>query len=167
MKNIANYISISRIIMSIMLLIPKTFSISFYCIYIYCGISDMLDGIIARKLKITSKFGEKIDSISDFIFIIICLIKFIPNLNLSNIIYLWIILIAIIKLINIICGYIYYKKLILLHTLGNKITGFALFIYPLFMQFSKIEIIEIIICVIATFSAIQEGHFIRTNKIDK
>lgn len=127
----------------------------------------MLDGIIARKLKITSKFGEKIDSISDFIFIIICLIKFIPNLNLSNIIYLWIILITIIKLIDIICGYIYYKKLILLHTLGNKITGFALFIYPLFMQFSKVEIIEIIICVIATFSAIQEGHFIRTNKIDK
>lgn len=51
MKNIANYISVSRAIMSIMLLIPETFSIAFYIIYIYCGISDMLDGFIARKSK--------------------------------------------------------------------------------------------------------------------
>ena len=51
MEYIANYISISRAIMSIILLIPETFSIAFSIIYIYCGISDMLDGFIARKFK--------------------------------------------------------------------------------------------------------------------
>ena len=37
MKNIANYISVSRIIMSIILLVTETFSSAFYIIYIYCG----------------------------------------------------------------------------------------------------------------------------------
>ena len=58
MKNIANYISVSRIIMAIILLVIETFSIAFYIIYIYCGISDMLDGLIARKSKNESKTGQ-------------------------------------------------------------------------------------------------------------
>ena len=66
MKNLANYISVSRIIMSIMLLITKTFSTTFYIIYIYCGISDMLDGFIARKTKNESKIGAGLDSIATF-----------------------------------------------------------------------------------------------------
>lgn len=49
MKNIANYISISRIVMSVLLIITKTFSIPFYIIYLYCGLSDMIDGFFARK----------------------------------------------------------------------------------------------------------------------
>ena len=49
MKNVANYISISRIIMSVLLIITEAFSVAFYIIYICCGISDMLDGFIARR----------------------------------------------------------------------------------------------------------------------
>ena len=49
MKDLANYISISRMIMAMVLLIPETFSIAFWIIYIHCGLSDMLDGYIARR----------------------------------------------------------------------------------------------------------------------
>ena len=84
MKNIANFISISRAIMSIMLLIPETFSIAFYVVYIYCGISDMLDGFIARKSKNESKIGARLDSISDIIFVIVAMIKILPMLNVST-----------------------------------------------------------------------------------
>ena len=71
MKNIANYISISRIVMSILLLVTKTLTLPFIIIYLYCGVSDMVDGYIARKSKNTSKIGEKLDSIADIIFVII------------------------------------------------------------------------------------------------
>ena len=165
MKNIPNYISISRIIMAIALLIPKTFSITFYIIYIYCGLSDMLDGLLARKYKITSQFGAKIDSIADMIFVFVSILKIIPVIEISIAIYIWITIIILIKVFNIICGYKYYKKPILLHTTANKITGLILFVDPLIMGVIDIKILEILICGIATFSAIQEGHFIRTRKI--
>ena len=165
MKNIANYISISRIIMAMVLLLPKTFSKTFYIIYIYCGLSDILDGFLARKYKITSKFGAKIDSVADMLFVGVSLLKILPVIEISIGIYIWIIIIVLIKVFNIILGYIYYKQLTLLHTIGNKITGLALFVVPLMMNFINIKILEILICSVATFSAIQEGQYIRIRKI--
>lgn len=158
MKNIANYISISRGIMSIMLLIPETFSIAFYIIYIYCGISDMLDGFIARKSKNESKIGARLDSASDIIFVIVAMIKILPLLNIVKEIIIWVVFIALIKIANVICGYTYYKKIVLPHTIANIITGFILFIAPFIIVYTNPIVVEIIICSIATFAAIQEGH---------
>lgn len=165
MKNIANYISISRAIMSIMLAITETFSIAFYIIYIYCGISDMLDGYVAKKSKNTSKIGSRLDSIADIIFVIVAIVKMLPVLNLSNGIIIWIVIIVLIKICNILCSFIYYKKLLLPHTTANKITGFILFIAPFIIINTNSIIFEIIVCSIATFAAVQEGHYIRTNKL--
>ena len=97
MKNIANYISISRIVMSILLLVTKTLTLTFIIIYLYCGVSDMVDGYIARKSKNTSKIGERLDSVADIIFVIISMIKILPVLDLSKGIIIWIIIIALIK----------------------------------------------------------------------
>ena len=163
MKTIANYISVSRIIMSIILFFTETFSITFYIIYIYCGISDMLDGFIARKSKNESKIGACLDSIADIIFVIVAMIKILPILNLTNGIIIWAVVIAFIKIINVTCSYIYYKKIVLPHTIANKTTGFILFIAPfVILNTNQIIIFEIIICSIATFSAVQEEHYIRT-----
>ena len=165
MKNIANYISISRIILSILLIITKTFSIPFYILYIFGGLSDMLDGFLARKYKITSEKGAKIDSIADIIFILVSIVKILPVLNLSKGVYICGIIIAMIKICNLLCGYVYYKKLTLPHTIANKITGFELFITPLIIQCIDLVIVGISICILATFSAIQEEHYIRARKI--
>ena len=164
MKNIANYLSISRIIMSIILAISETFSFPFYIIYIYCGISDILDGFIARKSKNESKLGARLDSASDIIFVIVAIIKILPALNLSKGIIILTVIIALIKVTNLICAYICYKKLVLPHTIANKIIGFILFIAPFIIVNTNSIIFEIIICSIATFAAIQEGHYIRTRK---
>ncbi len=162
MKNTANYITFSRIIMSILLLIPKTFSIAFYIIYIYCGLTDMIDGFIARKYNNESNIGARLDSIADIIFVIVSMIKILPNLQLTYGIIIWIVFIALIKIINVICSYIYYKRIVLPHTIANKITGFILFIAPFIIVNTKSIIFEIIICIIATYAAVQEGHYIRT-----
>ena len=52
--------------------------------YIYCGISDILDGFIARKTKNESEIGAKLDSVSDIIFVVVAMIKILPFLNLTN-----------------------------------------------------------------------------------
>ena len=65
------------------------------------------------------------------------------------------------------CAYINYGKLVFAHTIANKITGLVLFVSPLMLLNNNSILFEIIICSIATFSAIQEGHYIRIGKEER
>ena len=159
-KQIANIVSSCRILLSITLLLCPVFSVSFYILYLFCGITDMVDGTIARKTNAVSKFGARLDTTSDFIFFAVALIKLLPVIHIPKWIWAWIVIITIIKIFNVILGFIYTKKLISLHTLMNKITGLLLFVLPLTLEFIEIKYCLIAVCIIATISAIQEGHLI-------
>ena len=65
---IANVITCCRILISMLMFLFSVFSPEFYVCYLIAGISDMIDGTIARKLGTSSKFGEKLDTVADFVF---------------------------------------------------------------------------------------------------
>lgn len=144
-----------------MLLFP-VFSLGFYLCYFMAGITDMVDGMIARNLGVESEFGEKLDTIADFIFVISALYKLLPMTEIRMGIWIWIGVIAVIKVINIISGLLLQKKFVTVHSLANRIAGVALFLLPLTLSFVDIKYSAIVVCVLATFAAIQEGHYIRT-----
>lgn len=115
---------------SIILFTVNPFSIKFFIIYTYCGISDMLDGAIARKTETSTELGSILDGLADLLFIVVCMVKILPLLNISELYWKWIKVIIFIKAINLIVGYMYYKKLIFFHSIANKVTGFMLFLLP-------------------------------------
>ena len=160
----ANIITGSRILTSIALLFFPTFSPAFYALYLAGGITDMIDGTVARKTGNVSEFGAKLDSIADIVFAVACLIKLLPVIIIPKWLYIWIGIIALIRIINIVSGFIMQKQFVMLHTIMNKITGLMLFILPLTVPFIKIKYTAVPVCTVATFAAIQEGHFIRTGR---
>lgn len=165
--NMANIITSIRIVCSIALLFCPTFSIAFYVLYITAGISDMIDGTVARKAKTVSEFGSKLDTAADFVMVVVCLIKLIPIICLPLWLIIWIVVIALIKAVNLVSGYIMRKEFVVLHTGMNKATGILLFILPLTLTFIDIKFSGAFVSAVATFAAIQEGHYIRTNAISK
>ena len=124
----------------------------------------MVDGTIAKKTNSVSEFGAKLDTVADFIFMIAVCYKLLPIIHIPWWLWIWIVIIAIIKIFNVILGFIYTKKLISLHTVMNKITGLLLFLIPLALQFIEIKYSLIAVCIVATISAIQEGYYIRTGQ---
>ena len=160
----ANIITGSRILTSIALFFFPTFSPAFYALYLAGGITDMIDGTVARKTGKASEFGAKLDSIADIIFVVVCLIKLITVISIPIWLYVWIGIIALIRIINIVSGFIMQKRFVMLHTIMNKITGLMLFILPLTVPFIKIKYTAVPVCTVATFATIQEGHFIRTGR---
>ena len=160
LKQIPNAITGCRILCSLLLLAFDVFSAGFYITYIFCGLSDMIDGSIARKTKSTSKFGNKLDSIADLAFVIVSFIKILPAISLPEWLWVWSIVIAIIKVGNIIFGYFSKKHFISLHSTMNKITGLLLFLLPLTLAFVDVKYTSIVVCTIATFAAIQESVYI-------
>ena len=160
-KQIANIVSSCRILFSICLLLCPVFSVSFYILYLFCGITDMVDGVVARKTNAVSEFGARLDTTSDFLFFAVTLIKLLPVIHIPKWIWVWIVVIAIIKIFNVILGFAYTKKLISLHTVMNKITGLLLFLLPPTLQFVEIKYSLIAVCIVATISAIGEGSLIK------
>ena len=162
-KHIANILTGCRILGSILLLFFPAFSLAFYITYLFCGFSDMIDGTIARKTNSTSELGAKIDTAADLVFVTVSLIKLLPTIHIPQWLWIWGVVIAMIKIGNIIWGYVSKKQFISPHTIMNKITGLLLFLLPLTLSFVEVKYSSIVVCFIATFAAIQEGVYIATN----
>ena len=156
---IPNILSALRILGAVCLLLCDPAGAAFWVIYALCGISDMLDGYLARKLHAESKAGAVLDSVADICFVVCCAIKLIPVLQIPTWLWIWAGVIVLIKLANQISALAVHKHLCFPHTLANKLTGLLLFM-AVPMVFRSIVPIAIVAGV-ATFAAIQEGHFIR------
>lgn len=170
MKEIPNFISVSRIFFSLALILVKPLSSTFYIIYIICGFSDIMDGFIARKTGTTSVFGAKLDSVADMIMIGVLLFLLYPIINPKIEIIICVILICTIRLIAMIVALKKYKTFASIHTYGNKITGIILFLFPILIPYIQTTILMYVICIVASISAIEEliiqltSHELQLNK---
>ena len=162
----ANAITIFRMAASIVLLFCPVFSPAFYVFYIMAGVSDMLDGFVARKTNSASRFGARLDTIADFVFVVVCLIKLLPILSIPAWLYVWIGIIAFIKAVNIVSGFVVQKRFVAVHSVMNKATGALLFLLPLTIPFLSLKYSAIVVCAPATVAAIQEGYLIRTGELN-
>ena len=160
----ANAITVFRIAAGIVLLFCPVFSPVFYVFYIAAGLSDMLDGFVARKTDTVSLLGARLDTTADFVFVVVCLIKLLPVLRIPAWLYAWIGIIAFIKAVNIVSGFAIQKKLVAVHSAMNKATGVLLFMLPLMIPAVSLKYSAIVVCAAATFAAIQEGRFIRIER---
>ncbi len=124
----------------------------------------MVDGAVARKTGTVSAFGAKLDTAADFLLVAVCLIKLLPKLSVPLWLWLWIGGIALIKAVNLLSGYNLQKRFVALHTVTNKVTGILLFILPLTLPIVELTYSALLVCTVATFAALQEGHFIRTGR---
>lgn len=158
----ANIITGFRITASLALLFCPVFSLPFFVLYLMAGISDMVDGVVARTTDTASGFGAKLDTAADFAFVAVCLIRLLPVMDIPTWLYVWIGVIALIKGINLVSGVVMHKRFVAVHTVMNKITGALLFVLPLTIPLIELSHSAIVVCAIATFAAVQEGHLIRT-----
>lgn len=158
----ANIITGCRIVCSLFLLFVPAFSPAFFVLYLVAGFTDMIDGAVARMTNSVSEFGSRLDTAADTVFVVICMIKLLPVLEIPLWLCIWIGVIATIKVINIISGFIIQKKYAAKHTVLNKVTGAALFILPLTLFMIDLKYSGSFVCAIALFAAVEEGHLIRT-----
>ena len=123
----------------------------------------MIDGAVARTTGTVSEFGSRLDTIADIVFVAVCLIKVIPVLDVPVWLYIWITIIAFIKMANIAVGYIRQKEFISVHSLMNKMTGGLLFVFPLTLVYMDLRYSATVVCMVATVAAIQEWYLVNRN----
>ena len=127
-------------------------------------IDVMKAGKIARKTKSVSETGARLDTVADIVFVAVCFVKILPLIQFPTWLWIWIVVIATIKIGNVVWGLIYNKKLVSMHSILNKATGFLLFIFPLTLSFIEPMYSSVIVCSLATVSAINEVYYTRMGR---
>ena len=163
-RKIPNLVSILRIPLSLGMIFTSTFSIQFFALYTFAGLTDVLDGFLARKLNACTKSGAIIDSIADIFFFATSLVKIFTIITIPGWLWICLAVIIVIRLVNIIIGFIIQKKLVLLHTIPNKITGILIFLFPYSLIFINVKYASIPICAMAIFAAVYESVVVAGNK---
>ena len=162
MKRIPDFLSMSRIALCLPLLLVDAMTVPFWVLYLIAGLTDIFDGFLARRWGVESKFGARLDSLADFVFVIAVGYKLFPYLKLPTALWMMIGLIALVKIINAISSYVINHRISFLHTTANKLTGFLLFVGMMAIGQSYFVPVAWMIACIALFAAIQEGHLIRS-----
>ena len=157
-----NILSASRIVLCLHLLLVDAMTVPFWVLYVIAGTTDMLDGFLARRWGVESKFGARLDSMADFVFVLTVGYKLFPWLKLPATLWMMIGLIALVKTVNAVSAYIVRHRIAFAHTKANKLTGFLLFIGMMAIGQSYFIPVAWIVACIALFAAIQEGHYLRS-----
>ena len=160
--NLPNLLSASRIVLCLPLLLVDAMTVPFWVLYVIAGTTDMLDGFLARRWGVESKFGARLDSLADFVFVLAVGYKLFPWLKLPTALWMMIGFIALVKVSNALSSYVVKHKIAFLHTKANKLTGFLLFIGMMAIGQSYFIPVAWVIACFALFAAIQEGHIIRS-----
>lgn len=158
----ANALSVLRIILSVALLAPPALSPAFLVLYAAAGLTDMLDGFVARSTKTETELGAKLDSIADLTLAVICLAKILPTVAAPAWLWAWVTFIAVVKVANVVSGLVMRKRLVMPYTVVNKVAGFVAFLVLFAIPTFGVVAPSIPACVVTTFAAVQESHLIRT-----
>lgn len=127
-----NILSSLRILGAISIIFLEPFSIPFFVVYGVAGVTDVLDGFIARKFKLESRIGSIIDSVADWSLLLIMAIRVLPYL--LTILEWWNWVIILVPFVFHVTGYIVclirYRCFSSVHTYLNKIMSAAIFLFP-------------------------------------
>lgn len=163
-KYAANILTGLRIVLCVPMLLFPAFSPGFLVLYLLCGLTDMIDGTVARKTHSTSSFGAKLDTVADLLFMAAAMVKLLPAISVPKWLWGWVGGIAAIKVSNILAGLLKKKQLVAEHTILNKITGSLLFVLPLTLKWIQLQYSGAVVCFVATVAAVQEGSCIIKGK---
>ena len=142
-KQIPDILSFSRFPLSIVLLFLAKRPLWFVIVYIITGLTDLLDGWLARKFHWETDFGAKLDGFADIVFMLSLLgVVFgvlgralLPQIELYVII--GVAVLALLKLVNLFYTKIKFKQWSTMHTLANKYTALPFYVLiPLFVVYT-------------------------------
>lgn len=131
-KNLPNILSYARIAGTVWLIIMEPLTPLFLIIYTLTGVTDVLDGAIARKYGTTSERGARLDSIADLLFYTLILIRIFPVMWVTLPRKIWIMVgaVLLVRFVSYGTAAKKYHRFASLHTYMNKVTGFMVFLVP-------------------------------------
>ena len=115
-KQFPNLLSGGRLFLAgVMGILPVSGAV-FAVLYLLCGLTDVLDGWLARRLRAESEFGAKLDSATDVCFLCVSLVRLWPVLRPGVPVLLFAIGVALVRLCAAAAAWVRFGQPGFLHT---------------------------------------------------
>lgn len=156
--NTADTVTSVRIAASAVLVFLTLKSPVFLAVYTLAGLTDALDGWLARRCGTVSDFGARLDSVADLLFYGAVLIRLFPILRQTMPREIWYVAAGalLVRLVAYCTAAVKYHRFASLHTFMNKLTGAAIFLLPYILVFSTGVVYGWIICALACVASSEE-----------
>lgn len=130
----------------------------YFAIYTLCGLSDVLDGWLARHTGAASDFGARLDSIADLLFYTVMIIKLMPILWQLLPGAFWVLLgaVLLIRLSAYGVAARRYGRFAALHTYMNKLTGAVVFLLPYVLRLPFAPVWCCAVCGVSALASTEE-----------
>lgn len=163
-------LTVSRIVGALLLLLIvyalgiSPLSFVFFTVYAFCIASDLLDGYLARRHKVTSKLGATLDSSADMLVAISMLFIFIPYLDWASWMILMVVIVLSTRALTMIVGFIKYRTLTMLHTYSTKGAALTLASFPFLYLAAGLTVTVLILFVVVILAFLEELFIIVRSK---
>ena len=156
--NAADTITAVRMAASLILLIFPLRSAWFLAVYTLAGLTDALDGWLARKTGTASAFGARLDSIADLLFYGVLLLRLFPVLRQALPVSVWYVVtaVALVRMVAYAVAAVKYHRFASLHTWLNKLTGGAVYLLPYVLALSTGVTYSWFVCALALAASLEE-----------
>ena len=156
--NIADSFTAARIVISVFLLFIPMHTPWFLGVYTVAGLTDVVDGWIARKTDSSSDFGARLDSVADLTFYTITVLRLLPVLIdiLPGAIWYGVVLVLLVRLASYLTAAVKFHRFASMHTWLNKLTGGAVFLLPYLMALSLGHVYCWVIFALGLLASVEE-----------
>ena len=137
---------------------------SFWLFYGLAVITDLIDGPIARKLKVNNNFGSTLDTFADMFFAICIMVCLFPILEISTRSYILIGIIFLLKIISLAYAHIKFKAIVSYHTYLIKFSAIFIFAFPFWVLFFDENSIILVLFILQSTVYIEELFITRASE---
>jgi len=157
-KNIPNFITSLRLVGTGCLLFIQPLTTAFFVVYTVSGLSDLLDGWIARATNTVSELGAKLDSIADLSFYTVMVVRIFPVLweVLPRVFWAGLGAVILVRVCSYSLAAVKYRRFASLHTKLNKLSSATVFFVPYVIELPAGEPFCWLVCAIAGTAAVEE-----------
>ena len=129
MKHIPNILSALRIALSPVLVAMADQPVWLAAFMLLAGITDAIDGLIARRFDCHTALGARLDSVADWMFFISVGWIFCTRYeSVLRACLFELLLVIAVRLIALVVGWVRFGRVVSVHTIGNKLSAMLAFV---------------------------------------
>ena len=154
-KQIPNIITGSRILGAAVLFFFRDVDAWFLGIYLFCALTDLIDGPVARKLNAESSVGALLDTVGD----VATYVALAKILLAKHLVPSWALIWYICAAAGIVASGLIavgrFRRFFIVHSLFGKVMGFLAFLMPFALRADLLIPCFAAVCASATVSAVE------------